>query len=720
MNRIHLLLLGLVALLTPNASAQAAKASAELFTQIDGQALRFAVSIDIDPGFHLYHHELGASDSVGMPLSVKLSGEGVEFDELVWPEPHRYEQPGIGDGERDTFILGHEDQLVIFGRGTLAEGVTDPELSVKLKGLTCEDSGACYPYNETITSSGKGKDSLWAKYPTAAFASAIETPEPETPKESGFSKPGFQIGGGFGKSESKAAATLHTRVKGELLQFAISIVIDDHFHLYHHELGAPDSIGLPTRIALEGDGLEFSELLWPEPHRYVQEGLGAGGGDTFILGHSGTIVIYGQAVVAEGTKDPEMEVELTGQTCEDNGVCLQYGESIASSGEGSKEVWADYPSGDWEKAVASATAAQESVSKPAEPAKKKDDEGLLAFLLAAIGGGIFALLMPCTYPMIPITISFFTKQAESRGGNVLSLSLLYGLGIVLIFTVIGVVGSKVIAPFATHPITNLVLGGMFLVFAATLFGAITLNPPAFLMGIAGKASMRGGLLGVFLMGMTLVLTSFTCTAPFVGSLLSFSGGDNWMRGALGMAVFGLTMAIPFTLLALLPGKVQALPTSGEWMNTLKVSLGFIELAAALKFVSNADLLWNWQFLSRELFLLLWAVIFVLAGVYLMGWIKVKGHAVDSIGAGRMLAAIAFLLFASYCWHGYRGNSLDSIMTAIIPNYSSAGGSTGHTNAGGASAVSSGGHEVVFDDFERAKAVALAQNKPVLINFTGFI
>ncbi len=344
-------------------------------------------------------------------------------------------------------------------------------------------------------------------------------------------------------------------------------------------------------------------------------------------------------------------------------------------------------------------------------------------LLWLIGGGIFALSVPCTYPMIPITISFFTKQAESRGGNVLPLSLLYGAGIILIFIVIGVAVGPVILTFATHPITNIVLGTMFVIFAAALFGAITLNPPASMMNLAGKASMKGGLVGVFLMGMTLVLTSFTCTAPFVGSLLSIAatGSEDGgiFRIALGMGIFGLTMAIPFTILSLVPGKIQSLPSSGEWMDTLKVSLGFVELAAALKFFSNTDLVWGWGFLSRELFLLLWALIFVLGGVYLMGWIRVKGHAADTISSGRMLGATTFLLFGAYCWHGYTGHSMDNIMTAIIPPYSSAPEGSGGHGGGVITQGTKKARSMVIDDHDGAKALALRESKPVLINFTGF-
>ena len=164
-------------------------------------------------------------------------------------------------------------------------------------------------------------------------------------------------------------------------------------------------------------------------------------------------------------------------------------------------------------------------------------------------------------------------------------------------------------------VTNLVIGALFFYFAFVLFGFITLQPPRFLLDVAGKASSTGGYLGVFLMGATLVVTSFTCTAPVVGSLLALGAqGGDYGRLVLGMAVFGLTMAVPFVFLSLVPGKLQAMPRSGEWMNTLKVFLGFVEVAAALKFISNADMAWRWEWLSRELFLYTWAGVLLMAGL----------------------------------------------------------------------------------------------------------
>jgi cytochrome c biogenesis protein CcdA/DsbC/DsbD-like thiol-disulfide interchange protein len=704
MNRILLSLLALLAGALPASATPESKARGELFTRVEGEHLLFIIAIEIDDGFHLYHKELGGKNATGLPLTVTPSGEGLEFDEMQWPEPHRYPQKDYIDGG-ETYILGHDKHLVLYGRARLAPGAAEKALSVSLNGLTCEDNGSCFPYKETLKTAGRGKDSLWKSYPAAlaalSAAPVLEADLKKPAEESWQAKIGFATepsDEADDDDQNQASGTLYARVEAGRLEFAIDIEIDEGFHLYHKELGGKNATGLPLTVTLSGEGLEFDELLWPKPRRYPQPDYTAGG-ETYILGHERRLVIYGSGILAKGATEKSLRVDLKGLTCEDNGACYQFAQTLSVSGPGSNELWA-----------ARAAVSRESDGDTEEFANEpKQDKGLWALILAAIGGGIFALLMPCTYPMIPITISFFTKQAEARGGNVLRLSLLYGLGIVLIFIVIGLVVGPVILKFATHPITNLVLGSMFVLFAAALFGAITLSPPKSMMRLAGKASMKGGLIGVFLMGMTLVLTSFTCTAPFVGSLLSLaaSGGSGIGRVALGMGVFGLTMAVPFTLLALLPGKIQSLPSSGEWMDTLKVSLGFVELAAALKFFSNVDLVWQWQFLSRELFLLLWAGIFVLAGAYLFGWIKMKGHAASEIGPGRMLGAIAFLLLGAYCWHGYRGHRMDSIMTAIIPNYSSAlDAEQGHEN-------------VIVDDFEAAKASARAQGKPVLINFTGF-
>jgi thiol:disulfide interchange protein DsbD len=235
------------------------------------------------------------------------------------------------------------------------------------------------------------------------------------------------------------------------------------------------------------------------------------------------------------------------------------------------------------------------------------------------------------------------------------------------------------------------------------------------MNMASNASRKGGIGGVFLMGATLVVTSFTCTAPFVGTLLSTGASSGGLgRVALGMGVFGATMAIPFVLLSMLPAKAKSIPKSGEWMHTLKVALGFIEIAAAMKFLSNVDLVWSWGWLSRELFLILWVGIFLAGALYLFGVFRLKDESTEPISPGRMVGALAFLLISSYCLYGAMGNRMDRIMTAIIPPYSNriAAAGDGHSSSGPKWAM-------VIDDFEGALAKGRQENKPVLLNLTGY-
>jgi len=349
-----------------------------------------------------------------------------------------------------------------------------------------------------------------------------------------------------------------------------------------------------------------------------------------------------------------------------------------------------------------------------------------ALILACIGGGLFALAMPCTYPMIPITFSFFTKQAEKTGGNVLVLSIIYGLGIVAMFVFVGVGLSAVIIDVVNHWVTNTVIGVMFFFFAAVLFGWVNLNPPQFMQKLATKAQMSamsghqggsgltlGGLGGVFFMGATLVLTSFTCTAPIVGSLIGGIAKHGTPKVAVGMGIFGLTMAIPFMALSLMPTKVKAMPKSGEWMETLKISLGFVELAAAFKFVSMVDIAFGWDALPRELFLMIWAAVFGMWALYLFGVIRKAGTPSMGVSGGRMAGGMIVTLLATYFLFGAMGNRMDKIMTGFVPAYSNRIVMKGE---GGAKVET---HVVVKDNPAGAVELAKAEGKLVLYNFTGF-
>jgi thiol:disulfide interchange protein len=509
-------------------------------------------------------------------------------------------------------------------------------------------------------------------------------------------------------SQDPVRGKLYTKTVGETVHAVVELRVDLGWHIYDPDLGPPDAVGKPTLIEFTGGGLTFAAPSFPEPERHEQVGLG-----TWINTHHGKILVRSSAPLVEGADPMAVRAVIDGLVCKDEvgGICIPF-EKETKARAGKEEYFADV-------VTSQAVGAEQQLEQPAEPTEQResgegdDEKPLGGFLLEAFIWGLITLLMPCTYPMIPITISFFTKQAIARDGNVLSLSLAYGAGIVLVFVAIGVVIGAPIQEFANHPVFNLLIAGMFVFFACTLFGWFNLQPPAFLMQAAGKASATGGLVGVFLMGLTLVVTSFTCTAPFVGTLLARGGDQGVARVVMGMGVFGLTMATPFVFLSLFPSRAQKMPGAGAWMNTLKVFLGFVELAAALKFLSTADLAWEWGFLSKEVFLILWAGIFGVAAMYLFGKINLKGEESGAISPGRMIAATTTFLFAIYCAFLTMGFKMDPLLTAFAPPYSTASGQSSEAS-----------HDeepwsMVVDDWEGALASARSEEKLLLVNFTGF-
>ncbi|MEM8885892.1 MAG: cytochrome c biogenesis protein CcdA, partial [Planctomycetota bacterium] len=298
--------------------------------------------------------------------------------------------------------------------------------------------------------------------------------------------------------------------------------------------------------------------------------------------------------------------------------------------------------------------------------------------LLAFGAGLIALAMPCTYPLIPITISFFTKQGEA-GKNTTGLATAYGLGIVMIFAAIGaVVGLGVlqgqqVLDIATNKWVNLVFALLFLYFGLSLIGLYEINLPSFLQNFAAKAGGGGsGYASVFAMGTTLVITSFTCTAPFVGALLVYAAqSGDWLRVTAAMGVFGLTMAVPFVILSLSPKALSNLPKSGIWMKHLKVTLGILELGLVLKFVSNIDLAVGTYLIDRETFILLWGLSFLVAAIYLMDLPTLfRDRANWKLGRGSMVAIVFLLSVTGLIYSGLDGKPLPprfKYLEAFFPN-----------------------------------------------------
>jgi cytochrome c biogenesis protein CcdA len=337
-------------------------------------------------------------------------------------------------------------------------------------------------------------------------------------------------------------------------------------------------------------------------------------------------------------------------------------------------------------------------------------DGIWKLILASIGGALFALAMPCTYPLIPITISFFTKQAEKRHGRVAPLAFAYGGGIVVIFAGIGVLAGTVAASatavldVATNPWVNGTFAVMFVVFGLSLVGLFDIRLPSWFDDLASRAG-GGGYASVFAMGATLVITSFTCTAPIVGAVLADAVTKGVERSTLSMTVFGLTMAIPFVFLSLSPQALQKLPKSGVWMKHLKVTLGILEIGLALKFVSQVDLALETHKIGRELFLVLWAVSFLAAGIYLL--------AAGGLTRGRGVAAVLVLALGGYLLTGLRGAIWPAQLEGFFPKLPKAEATSALPD------YSDGFAAVVIDDYGNAVEVARAKGLPLLIHFTGF-
>jgi thiol:disulfide interchange protein DsbD len=339
----------------------------------------------------------------------------------------------------------------------------------------------------------------------------------------------------------------------------------------------------------------------------------------------------------------------------------------------------------------------------------------LAIFLICFGGGFLALLTPCVWPIIPMTVSFFLKRSKSNRKKAVSDAVIYGISIMSIYLLLGLLitilfGASALNDLSTNAGFNLIFFALLVVFAVSFFGAFELTLPAsWTNKMDSKAESTTGLLSIFFMAFTLVLVSFSCTGPIIGGLLvQVSSMDSLAGPAIGMFGFGLALAIPFALFAIFPSMMQNLPKSGGWLNTVKVVLGFLELALALKFLSVADLAYKWKMLDREVFLVLWIVIFVLLGLYLLGKIKLAHDSdLTHISVPRLFLALISFAFAVYMVPGLWGAPLKAISAFSPPLY------TQDFN------LYNGEVHPKFYDYDEGMAYARKNNRPALLDFTGY-
>jgi thiol:disulfide interchange protein DsbD len=377
----------------------------------------------------------------------------------------------------------------------------------------------------------------------------------------------------------------------------------------------------------------------------------------------------------------------------------------------------------------------EAASEPAKPSpevEKAEAFSLWSLFGAGMLGGFLALIMPCIFPMIPLTVSFFLKQSKSKADG-LRKALLYGLSINVIYVVLGLLvtvtfGSDALNAMATNPWFNLAFFVLFVVFALSFFGLFEITLPSSWVNKADDQSQRSGILGIFFMAFTLALVSFSCTGPLIGQLLVATAVSGELLGpAVGMFGFSFALSLPFILFAAFPGWLKGLPKSGGWLNTVKVTLGFLELAFALKFLSTADMVWQKHWVERELFLALWVGIAFAASFYLFGMFRLPhdDEPKGGIGVGRMMTGLLFSVIGFYLLPGIWGAPVKLVAGFPPPAFyaeSPLGMGTGSAPAA-AVKLSEEAHCPLnlpcFNDLEEARVYALQAGKPLLLDFTGW-
>lgn len=434
-----------------------------------------------------------------------------------------------------------------------------------------------------------------------------------------------------------------------------------------------------------------------------------------------TKVVFRQKLRVTDADNFALVVETRAQACNDETCLAPSGETFSFGAETVAEA-------DTTTATLTFTPIDETgtdIAKIYEPvtdvlqaygdvSMRQANSSLWMIFLFGFLGGLIALLTPCVWPMIPMTVSFFLKRTKKRREAVRD-ALIYGIAIIVIYLVLGVAitllfGASALNSLSTNAIFNLIFFALLVFFAVSFFGAFEIVLPSLWTNrIDSKADSTRGALSIFFMAFTLVLVSFSCTGPIIGTLLVQAASMGQILGPMiGMFGFAIALALPFSLFAVFPHWLQSMPKSGGWLNSVKVVMAFLELALSLKFLSVADLAYGWGILDRETFLALWIVIFFLLGVYLLGKIRFPHDTpLEKIGVGRFFLAVISLSFAVYMVPGLWGAPLRAISAFSPPAY------TQDFN------LYEGNVHAQFDDFEEGMRYAEKQNKPVLIDFSGF-
>ncbi len=501
---------------------------------------------------------------------------------------------------------------------------------------------------------------------------------------------------------------------GQTAVLRLEAKLDEGWHLYSPT--TPEGGPIPTTIALQDSpAVSAFRVLEPKPERKFDPNFNL---DTETFEKSAVFYILADLKKDAATGPLQLTALMRYQACNDR-LCLPPRRKTATAKlaveAGAPAVNFGTPEGYTEvKPGASHPATAPSTAPPTAPAAAA--QGMGQFLLIAFGLGLAAIFTPCVFPMIPITVSFFLGQQTGVRRQAVAQAVVFCLGIIVLFCLLGLGVTAALGPFGvvqlgSNPWVNGFITAVFLAFGLSLLGAFEITIPSSVLTKLDSASRRGGYLGTLLMGLTFSLTSVACVGPFVGTLLAASVQGQSLQPVLGMLFFAVGLALPFFLLALFPAYLQRLPKSGVWMMRVKVVLGFVILAAMLKYLSNVDQVLQLNWITRERFLAAWVVLFALPGLYLLGFLRMEGvKPEEKLGVARALSGAVFLIFAISLVPGMFGARLGELEAYVPP------ASQGRL-LGGAGAT----EDLVWmkDQYREALAKARAENKLVLVTFTGY-
>jgi thiol:disulfide interchange protein len=504
--------------------------------------------------------------------------------------------------------------------------------------------------------------------------------------------------------------------QGEKFKAALKAEIEDGWHLY--ALEQPDGGPVPTTVKV-GENVPFileEKVTTPTPVTKFDPNFNI---DTKFFEKRAQFNLPLQASADAKTDDLAINVRF--QLCNDT-LCLPP-KTVKVTFAGFEDVKKP------PAIIAQPSAGNDSqvtVSTPNNAVGTAQNQPLNtdfgSFIWLAITVGALSLLTPCVFPMIPITVSYFTNHSAGSRAKSVRLALVYSVGIILTFTALGMllaifVGAAGINLFAANPWVNLLITGIFLFFAFNLFGSYEINVPTSVLTRLDNMTRShegegSGIVGALLMGLTFTLTSFTCTSPFVGTILVSASQGSWQMPLIGMLAFSTVFALPFFVLALVPQWVSQLPRAGGWMNSIKVSMGFLEVAAAMKFLSNVDLVWHWGIFTRPVVLAIWIAIGIILAIYLLGKFQLSlDSKPERIGAFRLVSAIVSLAISFYLLTGLFGAKLGELESFLPPDTENSRSSFNNSKSDEPTWIN--------NDFEGALKRAKAENKMVFVDFTGY-